>query len=138
MKILTAEIAALYYGCEVQFSHVTYDDDEEIIIEYFEMFGVTKHEIIVLGKHNKRLYLDFKDCKLVLREVQDMTKEEVGGLSHNQYLYRNGWKGIVEELKRNIEEGISLYSHDTDYLRKIGVDCDGLIGLGLAVKKQTV
>jgi len=79
--------------------------------------------------------LNIPDCKLILRDIPQLTDEE------KQYIVDKNFMHNIEVLfEYDINEIIrNTYSNKTikliDYFREIGIDIDGMFASGKAVKE---
>lgn len=86
----------------------------------------------LLTSINESTFNAWKDIKPVLRPYSDISK-----LSRQE---QEGWNRISTTVNSQTSEGIAEaaqahWNKRMDYYRSLGIDCDGLIEAGLAVKK---
>lgn len=101
----------------------------------FEVTGIDiKREMFVICNLDLTLYTDEKisECKLILRSIDSLTKEE------KDYIYENFYAGSRRTSLVKLDFIYNtLSAHDakaiTDYFRSIRIDVDGFLLNGKAV-----
>ena len=90
---------------------------------------------VQLIDNNVIVWTEFENCKLILRDIPQLTDEE------KQYIIDKNFMHNIEVLfEYDINEIIrNTYSNKTikliDYFREIGIDIDGMFASGKAVKE---
>ena len=109
-------------------------------IEYFgniyQIGAISPHRqsmFLIDIKDGCQIFVPVSDCKLVLRDIEDMTYDELKQTKIELYGYY--YFGDYEEIKKNELSHITYY-RVKDYLRSISVDADDFIKLGKAVKQK--
>lgn len=106
---LTIQEAACYLGQEVEYGAVYTRDI------------LTVELLAEIKKYNNTYF------QLILRSIEDLTSEEV---EHYNMLI-----DILDKATTPTQEFLE-FANITNYLRSIGVDCDGHIENGKAIRKQ--
>lgn len=76
---------------------------------------------------------DERDNELVLRSLDQMVDDEQE-LAMN--IAKSYWGSDDTLAGNSAERRIQVYARELNYLRSIGIDCDGLIEAGYAIKKE--
>lgn len=92
-----------------------------------EVSNSTKLVTILNGNQNQitKMIVDVSEIKLILRTEEDLTEEEKSILS-------------CIPLDRDAKTDIQAATKTINYLRSIGIDCDGLINAGFAIKQENL
>ena len=100
------------------------------IYEKYSLLFIT-NDICLDDSHVHSYPIPVSDCKLELRDIEDITEEELKQV--NMELYGNEFE-FTDFAK--IELRHTTYYRVKDYLRSINVDVDDFIKLGKAVKQK--
>ena len=80
---------------------------------------------------------DLANCKLILRSIDQITDEEKIQMN----IICSDTKGMPTEpenwASKHVIYTINKSAQQINYLRSIGIDCDGLIEAGFAIKEET-
>lgn len=121
---LTIQEAARYIGCcQVAITSMFQDG-----ISWEEpLKGVDIAESVIITDVDSYGFDDIIEWKLILRSIEDMTEEEE---SH--------YNSLITELQGfdYAEDEILYFAKIVNYLRSIGVDCDGHIESKKAIRKE--
>ncbi len=134
------EILTLYWGQTIQF--IPLNPAKESEIAYGKVVSFTEEGVAEIhesdGRHANYALID--SCRPILRRVSELTIEEVkdylSSLVHN--IDTASVEHIHQDVLRNFDiekpQDIGL----VNFLRRQGIDCDGLIDSGLAIDKSTI
>lgn len=140
---LTAAIAAMYYGCNLECA--PYADADRLIIG--KMVGLNEFICDVkFPEWQSVAAVAYEHCKLILRPLSEITDEDAMEVSkifgHNYPSEENGkrlldcfhsWgKWGCDSNETTLYDGKRV----SDYLRSKSYDCDNLISNGIAITKQ--
>ena len=75
----------------------------------------------------------YSDLKLILRSLDQMTDEEQEFALN---IARSYWESDKTLAGNSAERRIQVCAREINYLRSIGIDCDGLIEADYAIKKE--
>jgi hypothetical protein len=107
-----------------------------IVKNTYEQDGIKEFESDLDGLFLDSILYEL-DFKLMLRPIEDLTNEEIKGLWYEMPVYIDNMSYKKEVTLQHLYDNIQSLDYRTmEYLNKLHIDYFGLIGQGLAVKKE--